>query len=100
MSGLIPIWSSGWGQVGYISGRLTCAAYRGPLPVQRHQGNRRKWCSESCRVCIRASRRAARPTACQDDPMSTGGLPLMPCPPGRGKTREVTPWLTLRAAGA
>lgn len=37
---------------GFVSDRLTCARVGcgRPLPTQRHQGNPRKWCSESCRV--------------------------------------------------
>jgi hypothetical protein len=36
----------------YVSARLICArpGCERKLPIQRHQGNPRRWCSETCRV--------------------------------------------------
>jgi len=36
----------------YVSARLFCAraGCENRLPPQRHQGNPRRWCSETCRV--------------------------------------------------
>ena len=60
MSGLIPT-SELWAVLhygpdvdrsAYVSERLFCAhsACERKLPIQRHQGNPRRWCSETCRV--------------------------------------------------
>lgn len=42
--------NTGWQSWHYRSSKVVCAHCEGELPVQRHQGNPRKWCSETCRV--------------------------------------------------
>ncbi|GAB6983527.1 hypothetical protein JCM10369A_00510 [Nocardioides pyridinolyticus] len=48
-------------QRAYLSRARVCRGCGGPLPKQKHQGNPRRWCSESCRVA--AYRRAQKATA-------------------------------------
>lgn len=69
MSGLIPT-SELWAVLHYgpdvdrdcyVSARLFCAraGCENRLPIQRHQGNPRRWCCETCRV---TAWRARQPT--------------------------------------
>ncbi|MFK4595732.1 hypothetical protein RKD30_002399 [Streptomyces pristinaespiralis] len=48
-----------YGEWAYRSHHRNCGQCGELLPLQKHQGNPRKWCSESCRVKAYRARRAA-----------------------------------------
>src|SRR6185312_7486995 len=57
---------------GYRSAQLACDHCGGLLPVQRYQGNPRRWCSEACRVAAwRADRVVDLPAGTTADRAST-----------------------------
>lgn len=45
---------------GFLSDELVCGRCGSDLPVQRYQGNPRKWCSGACRVAAYRARSGLR----------------------------------------
>jgi len=60
----------------YVSARLFCArpSCEKKLPIQRHQGNPRRWCSETCRVQTWRENHP-RPTATKENTDATDTRP-------------------------